>query len=800
MPQRIFRSWSARRRLGVLLLLGLTVAWWFCPPDPLFDAPLATELLSTEGELLGAHIAADGQWRMPPADSVSQRLRTAVVVYEDRGFYRHPGVSGRGLARALRDNWRAGRIVAGGSTLTMQVARMARGNRARTLVQKLVEIAVATRLEVSHTKAEILGYWLDNAPFGGNVVGAEAAARRYFGRSPADLSWAEAATLAVLPNNPALIHPGRARTALLDKRNRLLDALVRTGHLPPDAAELAKLERLPERPLPLPRRAPHLLERLRQEYGPGRYRTSLRADLQREVTRLVERHHRQLVGSGIRNAAALVTEVATGRVVAYVGNVTAAAGDPEGNQPGPAAAPAVDILTAPRSPGSLLKPFLYALAQDDGTLLPRELLPDVPTSFRGFQPANFAGDYAGAVAADAALARSLNIPFVFALQRYGVPRFLAKLRAAGFGQLGQPPEHYGLSLILGGGEVTPAEVSAWFTGLARQQRYVGARGGRYRTDDFAPPTLLDHQGRTPLADPERYPSLFGAGAGYRTLEALTELTRPDETGGDVRFASHRPVAWKTGTSFGFRDAWAAGCTPAYAVVIWTGNADGEGRDGLVGVRAAAPLLFSIFRALDGTAPNAPRWFTDPVDEMRTVVTCATSGLLAGPDCPPLREATAPGAERGAVCAYHRRINVDATGAYRVRQDCGPGPGRSLSWFTLPPRQAHYYARRGRPYAPLPPWHPACGGGGSGERAMQFIYPYRNGVLSASRNWRGETEDLLFKLAHRRPDTEVHWHLDGDFVGTTRTFHTLAVRPAPGEHTLVVVDATGERLERRFTVR
>jgi penicillin-binding protein 1C len=243
-----------------------------------------------------------------------------VVNYEDRTFYRHIGVSGRGIGRALRDNWRAGQIVSGGSTLTMQVARMARGNQARTLVQKLLEAVWATRLEVRYSKAEILRFWLANAPFGGNVVGAEAAVRRYYARPPTELSWAEAATLAVLPNSPALLHPGRGRDELRAKRDRLLEDLVIAGHLTAEQAELAKLEPLPDKPQPLPRQAEHLLERLRQEQGPGRYRSSLPADLQAGVTELVNQHQALLAGNQIRNAAAMVTEVATGRVVAYVGN------------------------------------------------------------------------------------------------------------------------------------------------------------------------------------------------------------------------------------------------------------------------------------------------------------------------------------------------------------------------------------------------------------------------------------------------------------------------------------------------
>lgn len=798
------------RSIKFRCLSGFTVLfsflWWlFCLPTPLFKAPLATELLSTEGDLLSARIASDGQWRMPAADSVSPRLIAAVVNYEDRTFYRHIGVSGRGIGRALRDNWRAGQIVSGGSTLTMQVARMARGNQARTLVQKLLEAVWATRLEVRYSKAEILRFWLANAPFGGNVVGAEAAVRRYYARPPTELSWAEAATLAVLPNSPALLHPGRGRDELRAKRDRLLEDLVIAGHLTAEQAELAKLEPLPDKPQPLPRQAEHLLERLRQEQGPGRYRSSLPADLQAGVTELVNQHQALLAGNQIRNAAAMVTEVATGRVVAYVGNTnspTVLRSGVEVTATAPTTANAgsdVDIITALRSPGSLLKPILYALAMNDGTLLPRQLLADVPTSFQDFQPANFYQDYDGAVPADEALARSLNIPFVYLLQDYGVPRLHAALRNYGFDQLTQAPAHYGLSLILGGGEITMEEINAWFTGLARQQRYFYERQGQYQAADFHRPTLLDDQYRPATTDLSRTPGAINAGAGWLMLQALRELNRPDETGATRRFTSHRPIAWKTGTSFGFRDAWAVGCTPDYVVSVWAGNADGEGRDGLVGVQAAAPLLFQVFRLLEDRRGAVTHWFEQPFDEMQEATTCQASGLLAGPDCPTTQEWIAKEAQRAEICTLHPRIFTDPGANFQVRQNCGPGPLTAQGWFTLPARQAYYYQRRNTDYHRPPPFHPNCATNTDGN-PMQFIYPYTNGSVSAIKNWTGEHEAVFFELAHQDRDATVHWHLDGDYLASTTTFHTLAVKLTKGNHEITVVDQRGNRLERRVSVK
>lgn len=742
---------------------------------------------------------------MPAADSIAEELKIAVLAYEDRRFYGHWGVSIAGIARAMGENWRAGRIVSGGSTLTMQVARMARGNRARTLVQKMVEGSWATRLEFRYTKSEILGQWLANAPFGGNVVGVEAAARRYYGRPPDRLSWAEAATLAVLPNSPGLIHPGRDRSALLAKRNGLLDDLVELGHLGQPEADLAKLEPLPDAPLPRPREADHLLERLRLADGPGRYRTTLEADLQRRVNQLVTDHQKNLAGNRIYNVACMVSEVATGKVVAYVGNVPNLA---------PAYAPDVDLISAPRSPGSVLKPILYALAQEDGTLTATQLLPDVPTSFGNFRPANFYRDFDGAVPANEALARSLNVPFVHLLRDYGTERFQTQLRGYGFEQIGQPADHYGLSMILGGGEITMEEIHGWFLGLARQQRYFYDRQGMYDVGDWEGAQYVRSAGIGPTVSGGRRTTdnrptdpaalsheagAIGAGAGFTTLEALRELKRPDENGNDIRFESRRPVAWKTGTSFGFRDAWAVGCTPAYVVSVWAGNADGEGRPGLVGVKAAAPLLFRVFRLLDGRQPNAPRWFEPPYDEMAKTVVCDQSGHLAGPDCPTDTLWLPEAAERATACPYHQRIYLDPNQEFRVQQDCGPGPAAPENWFTLPVRQAYYYRRKHADYRNPPPLHPDCGTESTPEK-MAFVFPYRDGVISPGKNWKGGTEPVLFELAHPRPDATVHWHLNGNFLASTTTFHTLTIAVTSGTHVLTVVDETGSTRERNFEVR
>ncbi|MEM6397764.1 MAG: penicillin-binding protein 1C [Bacteroidota bacterium] len=782
-----------KKRHSLLLLFLAIFLWWlFCLPRPLFDQPLSTIVFDKQGQLLSASIAQDGQWRMPMADTISPKLAQAIITYEDRRFYRHWGVDFRGLTRAIKQNWQAGRVVSGGSTISMQVIRLARGNRARNLWNKAVETLMAWRLEWSYDKDEILRFWAAHAPFGGNVVGAEAAAWRYYGRSPLELSWAEAATLAVLPNSPGLIHPGRARDQLLDKRNRLLDQLVSAGHIDSTSTELAKAEALPTAPLSLPKSAPHLLDRLKQTHGPGRYTSSIDGRLQEQFADLLLAHHRVLAENQIHNLALQVTEVATGQTIVYIGNV------PELEA---AYSPAVDLIRAPRSPGSLLKPMLYGLALEEGLITPSQFLVDVPVTFGQFSPANFSEDFSGAVPADMALARSLNVPFVLLLQEYGIPKMHAYTQSFGFDFISQPPDHYGLSLILGGCEVSLEQMSAWFLGLARQQRYYYDRQGQYAANDWHRPTLLAQEKRTPLSGLDRQAGPIGAGAGFHVLQALQKLERPTESGDWKRINPNRRIAWKTGTSFGFRDAWAVGASPEYVVAVWAGNADGEGRPGLVGVQAAAPLLFQVFRALEQSEP----WFEPPYDELIQTAICKETGYLPGPACSSKDTSWIPKKGlRAPSCPFHEQIFTDASGQYRTKIGCTSEVDMvPSSIMILPPNQAHYYQRDVAAYRPMPPWHPNCAdntnSNDEGSSAMQLLYPNSSGRITLGKDWRGEPVPTVFQVAHRVPETTIHWHLNADYVGSTQQFHSLELEPEPGKHRITLVDEHGSRLSYSFEV-
>lgn len=783
-----------RRTRLFLLLAGVLAAGWgallLLTPRRLFDAPASTLLWSAEGELLGARIAPDGQWRFPAADSVPEKFAVCLVNYEDRRFWAHPGVDPAALSRAVRDNFRARRVVSGGSTLTMQLARIARGNRERDLFQKAVESLWALSIEARYPKRGILALYAAHAPFGGNVVGVETAAWRYFGRRASELSWAESAALAVLPNAPALIHPGRNRERLKAKRDRLLRTLMERGVLDGTEYELACLEPLPEAPVPLPDAAPHLLERLAAESPGTSLHTSVRNTLQWQVQGIVDRCGREYASSHIHNLAALVADVETGEVLAYAGNVSTP-GEARRGQ-------AVDVIAAPRSTGSILKPFLYAGMLADGAILPGTLIADTPLDIEGFVPQNFDRTFSGAVPAHRALSRSLNVPLVRLLTRYNTGRFMELLKRSGMTTLRFSEDHYGASLILGGAEATLWDLCGMYASLSRTLGHFQAYDGLYDPADIHPLTVFPSEDKDPvrnaLDDRLTDRAVLPAAAVWFTYEALSALGRPEEEADWQQFRSMKRVAWKTGTSWGGRDGWAVGTTPRYVVGVWAGNASGEGRPDLTGVGTAAPVLFEIFSLLPDGA-----WFEAPYDELVRMPICRLSGHKASAECTPVDTLWMPAAGQGTeVCPYHRTIHLSADGRWRVNSSCEPvGTIVARPWFVLPPAQAYYYRQAHADYVPLPPWRPGCE---SAEvRPIELIYPEHGAVLYLPRGLSGERERFVFRAAHARREATLYWHLDEEFLGQTVDTHEISCAPAPGKHVLTLADGWGNSRKIVFEV-
>lgn len=792
-----YLKWVLNARIRTFLLAGALLSWLFCLPDPLFDQPISTVLLDREGSLLTAKIASDEQWRFPMADSLPSKYVEAVLLFEDQHFYYHPGVNPVSLFRAAYTNLRAGRIVNGGSTLSMQVIRLARNHPPRNFWQKIIEVWMATRLELTYRKKTILRYYASFAPFGGNVVGIEAASWRFFGKKPASLSWAEAALLAVLPNSPGLLHPGKGREQLLQKRNRLLGKLLKKGVLTDLEFELATEEPLPEKPLALPQWAPHLSDFLQKSHLSGSsdaavHHTTLSSELQLPLIELLRRRHALYRGNEVHNIAAIIMEVATGEVLAYVGNAPDA---------GPEHGASVDMVRAPRSTGSILKPYLYAWSLQSGDILPNSLLEDIPTQFGQYKPENYRETYDGVVSARMALIRSLNIPFVNLLRQHGLDKFHYELKQLGLTTFKRPASHYGLSLILGGGEASLLEVTNSYACMARRLAAFYDRNGLVSQQDFRPPRFLLSRKPPKKTEVEQWiPSdhLLSPGAIWHSFLAMEEVERPNSAGEWELFRSNQRIAWKTGTSFGFRDAWAVGVNARYAVGIWVGNADGEGRPGLIGIEMAAPVLFEVFRLL----PGGDDWFAPPYDNMIPLAVCKQSGYRAGPDCEADTLWSPINGRHTTVCSFHQLLHLDPSRQFQVNSSCCP-PEQMIHqpWLVLDAGQEYYYRGKNPNYVPPPPYLPGCAVTDQTDQRspLRLLYPRKNAQLFIPVEVDGQLSSVIFKAAHREPETTLHWHLDDQYVGSTQTFHQIALQPGVGKHRIAVVDQSGNRIDRTFEV-
>ncbi len=767
-------------------------------PDPLFPAEPSQVIVAESGELLRVFLNPQQQYQLPllpprpgrrQADEsgangseaggtaaegtalpgIPAKLRDAVVCYEDRRFYRHPGVDTAAVLRALYDNLRAGERVSGASTITMQVARLA-GGRPRTLASKLVEMLQALKLEALLSKEQILALYLTNAPFGGNIVGFRAASYRYFGKEPSLLTWAEAATLAVLPNAPGLIDPQRNREDLYLKRNRLLRLLAEWQLLDGETLSRALVEPLPGQLFRFPFQAPHLSENLHATRRQAVVRTTIEASLQSRVEEVVRYRMESAGRLGVHNAAVLVAETDSGKVRVYVGSSDYYDQAHNGQ---------VDGIQARRSTGSLLKPFLYALAMDEGLLLPATQIQDIPSQFGAFSPQNIDLSYRGLIPAAESLVLSLNVPAVRLLSEYGLERYYQFLGLAGLEGLFRPPQDYGLTLILGGAEASLLELAGLYRGL-------GCFGL------FSSLTLVEGEPQEPRL------RLISPGASYLVLQILTRLGRPGAEYYWENYQSGRPLSWKTGTSYGQKDAWSIGVNPRWTVAVWVGNFTGEGNANLRSSALAAPLLFDVFNILPGR--GGEERFRPPAGGLQPVRLCRDTGYRAGPDCPDSYVASAPaGTKPLPQCPYHKKIYVTLDGGYRVNALCWePGKYREEIRLFYPPSVAQYLRERGQLVEQIPPFQPGFSGT-DGLPSLRIVYPEEGAKIWIPRDLDGKDQKLTLRAAHLEPDSVVYWYADDIYLGVTRERHAWSARFPRGRHELEIIDARGNRASRSFFV-
>jgi penicillin-binding protein 1C len=785
---RFFDKWTIKKKIFFAIILVLTFWYYFSIPDKLFKEPYSTAVFSSDSILIGARIAKDGQWRFENHFKVPEKYIKSLIIFEDKRFYYHPGFDIISFLRAVKQNISSGRFVSGASTITMQVIRLSKKNPQRTVWNKIKEIILATRLEMKYSKEEILNLYAAHAPYGGNVVGLEAASWRYFGLPPGHLTWAQSATLAVLPNSPGLIHPGANRSLLKKKRDRLLLKLKNKNIIDAATYRLSLLEDLPDKPLALPSLAQHLTDRLSEEYGNGRFYTNIDKDLQEQVIKTVEYHQRILRGNEIYNIAVIIVRNSDGAVLSYVGN-TDEAGNLHNNY--------VDMIKAGRSGGSILKPLLYASAFEQGTITPYQLLPDIPVNINGYNPENYNRKYSGSVTAEEALSRSLNVPAVILLKRFGITNMINRFHDFGLTTVTESAEYYGLPLILGAPDVKLWELAGVYSSMARTLNNYVVNNSMYSDDDFHQAVMLKSGKKRKINFNKPDAPVLSASAIWNTFNIMTKVIRPDDEGNWEEFYSHRKIAWKTGTSFGLRDAWSVGVSKNYTVGVWVGNSNGKGRPGLVGVKAAAPVLFDVFDKL----PNST-WFETPHDDLKEVSICHKSGFIASENCEEIDTVLLPLTARyKSICPFHKVFVTDITGEYLVPEKCRQAiPSKLIKRFILPPLQEYYYKMHHPEYKGIPLKEINCENNRKKfVHMMEFIYPNDKTKMIIPRDFDGKMGRVVFKIAHRIPKTKVFWHIDNRFIAKTVEFHNIEVLVKPGKHILTVIDENGDEISRSFEV-
>jgi penicillin-binding protein 1C len=752
---------------AILLLIRL------CPERPLRDlVPQSTSLWSADGELLRVTLASDDQYRLwTPLNEMSPALVDAFRFKEDRWFYWHPGVNPFSLIRAASRTWRGGGRQ-GGSTLTMQLVRLVYHLNTKTPAGKLKQSAAALWLEARYSKHSILEAYLNLAPFGGNIQGVGAASRIYFGKPPSQVDLGEAITLAVIPQRPAArAGRGARQSRLLSARTQLANAW-RDAKRPTDS-ERRQLE-LPVLAQPnfaLPMYAPHFTDAiLRADPNlSGRIATTLDAGLQRLVERQIDRYLNQFGERGIRNVATLLVDHRDMSVKSWVGSADYANQGIHGQING--------VLTK-RSPGSTLKPFIYALALDQGVLHPRTILRDAPTSFGPFTPENFDGNFIGPIPAQDALIRSRNVPAVWIATQLRQPNLYHFLQSAGVGYM-KAESYYGLALALGGGEVTMEELAGLYAMLANQGTLQPIR--------------------TRQSEPKRDGvRLLSPEASFITVDMLRHNPRPGEDG-SLAPLGRWPIAWKTGTSWGFRDAWSAGIIGPYILVVWIGDFEAQGNPSFVGADAAAPLFFRIADALNLQKPDEILKPAEPPSGVSKVAVCAESGDLPNKYCPQTVETWyIPGKSPIRVSQLHRAVTVDIATGRPACPPYAPNATRQEVFEFWPSDMMKLFREAGMPRRKAPAI-PDCAVDDTSS-IPKIATPLR-GVTYTLRHKPGQ-ETIPLEASTEADVDSVFWFDGAALIAKAAVAHgAIPWTPvADGMHLIRVIDDQGRTAERDVNIR
>jgi penicillin-binding protein 1C len=746
---------------GLFFLLSLL----FPLPPP---KPYSFVVEDRHGTFLGAFLSSDGVWRIRTSPGeIPERLKSILLQREDRWFYYHPGFNPVSLVRALFQNLRSGRKISGASTITMQIARMIEPKE-RTVLHKVLEIFRALQLEWKYSKKELLEMYLSMVPLGGNIEGLKSASLIYYQTPVERLNIAQLFDLILIPSDPNGLQPDKNPEKLFAMRKRQAAFWFARGMFSRDDSSVIWSTPSAAVRHQLPRSAPQFCLRVRERArGAAEVHSSLDLRTQRSVETLLSHHLQPWKRLGVQNGAVTVIDNRTREIVAYAGS---------GDFDDEASQGQVDAVRALRSPGSTLKPFLFAFQMDRGDLTPRTRLLDTPYDAEGFLAENYDGTYSGFVYADEALRRSLNVPMIRLLRRAGVGPFVDFLSTVGITSLGMQKPKLGLSLILGGCGVTLEEMTAAYAAFPN--------GGTYQAASYL-------SGADNRSAPVR---AFSPATAYMVTDILAGIERPDLPSNFEASVNLPAVAFKTGTSYGRRDAWSIGYSSEYTVGVWIGNVTHRGSPDLVGSRAAAPLLIDIFTAISTTHQKT---ILPPPADLGVRPVCAESGLAPTERCgnliTDLYSITRTNTRSCNVCKEYF-IAEDGTLSY-CPTCLGDHPFRTATYREHPAELLSYWTAAGIAYAQAPPHNPACTRIFSGDGPLITSPSERMTYFLFSRN-----QKLSLQASSGLEVKEHVWYLNDRFLGKRKAGEKLLVSMAEGNHTVFCMDDHGRSSAVRITVK
>lgn len=790
----IVKRWDNKKllkRLGVgvvgIFLLFLLLNWVFPLPDRVDYSTIVTD---NKGEVIHVFLTPDQQWRMKTElNEISPLLRKTIIEKEDKYFYYHPGVNALAMLRALVGNIIHMRRTSGASTITMQVARSLEPKR-RTYWNKLIEVFRAFQLEWKYSKDQILQLYLNKVPYGGNIQGVKSASILYFKKNPDHLSLAEITALSIIPNRPSLLVMGKNNDRIVAERNKWLRRWAREKVFSAKEIEDALAEPLTATRGSVPGYVPQLALRLKKKGG-DIIHTTIDLNTQLKIEKLVKDYSRTLALKNIRNAAVIVLDNETHQVVSYVGSADFH-DSVDGGQ--------VNGAMAVREPGSTLKPLLYGLAIDAGQLTPKMTISDVPVNYDGFAPENYDRKFNGWVSTEYALEHSLNIPAVKTLKSLGKDVLVRKLALCDFRQVAHDRNKLGLSMILGGCGATLEELTGMYSVFASDGRYIRPR---YTTDDTVGIPMRNEWSREGMGDTAasrggramRSERILSPAATFMINEILSKVSRPDFPL-NWQSTEHLPkIAWKTGTSYGRRDAWSIGYNKRYTVGIWVGNFSGLGIPELSGANVATPLLFTVFNTIDYDDDDS--WFSQP-DDCDVRMVCTETGLPPADFCTHLvTDYFIPLVSPTKKCDNMQEVYVSADEKMSYCHTCLPEAGYKKKWYkVIPPEMKDYYDINKISYTVIPPHNPRCERVFAEEGPM-VISPANGSEYLINRK---DPEPLQLRCRVANDVGRVYWYINDQFYKSGDAGGMQFFVPSEGPVKISCTDDKGRNTNIKIRVR